>query len=127
MCPIWGCVFVSWLHSFHQTPLTCPNWHVSGIRQVLQPVTKMRPHMGRVFMSTYICSPPEHYQHAHLGMLVFHSSTKACQLGMSWFSNGGDIPPIWICAVLGAPFYLACLIFFTILPYLAFFPVLLPF
>ena len=62
-----GTRFRLWLHSFHQTPLTCPFGHVSGVRQVLQPETKTRPHVGRVFVSAY------HYQHAHLGTLVFHS------------------------------------------------------
>ena len=38
---------------------------------LLQADTKTRPHMGCVFVSAYIRSPPEHYQHAHLGTLVF--------------------------------------------------------
>src|SRR6266545_3338570 len=59
-----GTRFHLWLHSFHQTPLTCPFGHVSGVQQVLQPDT--------LFVSAYIRSPPEHYQHAHLGILVFH-------------------------------------------------------
>ena len=83
-----GTRFRVWLHSFHQTLLTCPFGHVSSVRQVLhpslQPDTKTRPISGRVFVSAYIPSLPEHY----------HSSTKARRLGVSWFLNGGDIPPI---------------------------------
>ena len=139
-----GCVFMSGYIPSTRTPPTCLFGYVGGVSRFSTPPSSQRQkHVPKwdVFLSLATFLPlnttsgiwqPDTPTFAplpnttNLGILVFHLSTKAYWLSVSWFSNGA--PNIDMC-------HFRCPLLFyyphipprCILPYLASFPVVLPF